>query len=205
MMPAKKKINWSRLSAGHGPLVVSRFVRLHSHKSSSPFDVYPRYWAVRIPMLADSVLARYPLAPVSSSSWPFKHITEAESHPGGTQSFHAFNDSAHRITRFRSIHLSPFEVRSDAASCLCSELTILQFLAPQHLFQSAEYRTATMISDDELYRLAIFLGSVAMVLIVLYHFFEVNSSNSALSEKAAAAKPAQQAPAVGKSSGVAKS
>ncbi|KAF7518813.1 hypothetical protein G7054_g13333 [Neopestalotiopsis clavispora] len=115
-------------------------------------------------------------------------LGEAESHPGGTQSFHAFNDSAHRITRFRSIHLSPFE-----------------FLAPQHLLQSAEYRTATMISDDELYRLAIFLGSVAMVLIVLYHFFEVNSSNSALAEKAAAAKPAQQAPAVGKSSGVAKS
>ncbi|KAI0097718.1 Oligosaccaryltransferase-domain-containing protein [Nemania sp. FL0031] len=32
-----------------------------------------------------------------------------------------------------------------------------------------------MISDDDLYRLAIFLGSVAMILIVLYHFFEINS------------------------------
>ncbi|KAI1127574.1 Oligosaccaryltransferase-domain-containing protein [Nemania abortiva] len=32
-----------------------------------------------------------------------------------------------------------------------------------------------MISDDDLYRLALFLGSVAMLLIVLYHFFEVNS------------------------------
>ncbi|KAK6203961.1 hypothetical protein LQW54_008654 [Pestalotiopsis sp. IQ-011] len=62
-----------------------------------------------------------------------------------------------------------------------------------------------MISDDDLYRLAIILGSVAMVLIVLYHFFEVNSSDSALAEKAATAKPVQQAPAVGKSSGVAKS
>ncbi|KAK0705311.1 Oligosaccaryltransferase-domain-containing protein [Lasiosphaeris hirsuta] len=34
-----------------------------------------------------------------------------------------------------------------------------------------------MISDDELYRLAISLGSVAMVLIVLYHYFEVNADN----------------------------
>ncbi|KAB5586082.1 Oligosaccaryltransferase-domain-containing protein [Coniochaeta sp. 2T2.1] len=32
-----------------------------------------------------------------------------------------------------------------------------------------------MISDDDLYRLAIFLGSVAMILIVLYHFLEVNT------------------------------
>jgi oligosaccharyl transferase complex subunit OST4 len=32
-----------------------------------------------------------------------------------------------------------------------------------------------MISDDELYRLAIFLGSAAMLLIILYHFLEVNA------------------------------
>jgi hypothetical protein len=32
-----------------------------------------------------------------------------------------------------------------------------------------------MITDAELYRLAIFLGSAAMVLIILYHFFEVNA------------------------------
>ncbi len=31
-----------------------------------------------------------------------------------------------------------------------------------------------MISDDDLYRLAIFLGSAAMLMIVLYHFLEVN-------------------------------
>ncbi|KAI0013218.1 Oligosaccaryltransferase-domain-containing protein [Xylariaceae sp. FL0662B] len=59
-----------------------------------------------------------------------------------------------------------------------------------------------MISDDDLYRLAIFLGSVAMVLIVLYHFFEVNSQDSsALAENAAKAAPAQQSQAVGKQSG----
>ena len=32
-----------------------------------------------------------------------------------------------------------------------------------------------MISDDDLYKLAIFLGSLAMLLIVLYHFLEVNA------------------------------
>jgi oligosaccharyl transferase complex subunit OST4 len=33
-----------------------------------------------------------------------------------------------------------------------------------------------MISDDDLYRLAIFLGSCAMMMIVLYHFLDVNST-----------------------------
>ncbi|THW44950.1 hypothetical protein D6D22_03778 [Aureobasidium pullulans] len=36
---------------------------------------------------------------------------------------------------------------------------------------------AIMISDDQLYQLAIFLGSVSMLLIVLYHFLEVNAEN----------------------------
>ena len=34
-----------------------------------------------------------------------------------------------------------------------------------------------MISDDDLYKLAIFLGSLAMLLIVLYHFLEVNAKD----------------------------
>jgi oligosaccharyl transferase complex subunit OST4 len=34
-----------------------------------------------------------------------------------------------------------------------------------------------MISDNDLYRLAIFLGTTAMVLIVAYHFLEVNAAN----------------------------
>ncbi|KAJ5894852.1 hypothetical protein N7495_006543 [Penicillium taxi] len=33
-----------------------------------------------------------------------------------------------------------------------------------------------MISDGDLYRLAIFLGSCAMMMIVLYHFLDVNAS-----------------------------
>ena len=35
-----------------------------------------------------------------------------------------------------------------------------------------------MITDSQLYTLAIFLGSAAMLLIVLYHFLEVNSQDS---------------------------
>jgi oligosaccharyl transferase complex subunit OST4 len=39
-----------------------------------------------------------------------------------------------------------------------------------------------MITDDGLYRLAIFLGSAAMLLIILYHFLEVNSIDEPESE-----------------------
>ena len=49
-----------------------------------------------------------------------------------------------------------------------------------------------MISDNDLYRLAIFLGSAAVVLIIVYHFLEVNSTDSALQEKAAKTQPAQK-------------
>ncbi|KAM7208604.1 hypothetical protein V8F20_001027 [Naviculisporaceae sp. PSN 640] len=53
-----------------------------------------------------------------------------------------------------------------------------------------------MISDDELYRLAIFLGSAAMVLIVVYNFFEVNAGTKA---KEAVKTGAQSTPASTKS------
>lgn len=35
-----------------------------------------------------------------------------------------------------------------------------------------------MISDNDLYSLAIFLGSLAMLLIVLYHFLEINANKA---------------------------
>ncbi|KAF2202740.1 hypothetical protein GQ43DRAFT_368450, partial [Delitschia confertaspora ATCC 74209] len=38
-------------------------------------------------------------------------------------------------------------------------------------------RTTIMISDSQLYTLAIFLGSASMLLIILYHFLEVNSED----------------------------
>lgn len=34
-----------------------------------------------------------------------------------------------------------------------------------------------MISDSDLYRLAMFLGSCAMMMVVLYHFLEVNAED----------------------------
>ena len=40
-----------------------------------------------------------------------------------------------------------------------------------------------MIADDDLYRLAVFLGSAAMLLIVLYHFLEVNAVEEPTEEK----------------------
>ncbi|KAI8634219.1 hypothetical protein F5Y19DRAFT_412431 [Xylariaceae sp. FL1651] len=62
-----------------------------------------------------------------------------------------------------------------------------------------------MISDDDLYRLAIFLGSVAMILIVVYHFFEVNSQeDGALTQKATKTTPAQPAAAAAKLSATTK-
>ncbi len=59
-----------------------------------------------------------------------------------------------------------------------------------------------MISDDDLYRLAIFLGSAAMVLIVIYHFLEVNTKEDevvavTLKEKVPA-KPVQGTPQLAK-------
>ncbi|KAJ5712467.1 hypothetical protein N7493_008935 [Penicillium malachiteum] len=43
-----------------------------------------------------------------------------------------------------------------------------------------------MISDGDLYRLAIFLGSCAMMLIVFYHFLDVNAHDE---EEPTALKP----------------
>ncbi|KAJ6003257.1 hypothetical protein N7451_005804 [Penicillium sp. IBT 35674x] len=43
-----------------------------------------------------------------------------------------------------------------------------------------------MISDNDLYRLAIFLGSCAMMMIVLYHFLDVNARDD---EETTVAKP----------------
>lgn len=40
-----------------------------------------------------------------------------------------------------------------------------------------------MISDNQLYALAVFLGSAAMVLIVLYHFLEINSEDHVAAQK----------------------
>ena len=60
-----------------------------------------------------------------------------------------------------------------------------------------------MITDSQLYQLALFLGAVSMLLIILYHFLEVNSKDSEPSSKQnqsdAAPKQGQHKAAKGKS------
>jgi oligosaccharyl transferase complex subunit OST4 len=41
-----------------------------------------------------------------------------------------------------------------------------------------------MISDAQLYSLAVFLGSAAVLLIVLYHFLEINAKDLSKQRKA---------------------
>ncbi|KXH48110.1 oligosaccaryltransferase, partial [Colletotrichum nymphaeae SA-01] len=50
-----------------------------------------------------------------------------------------------------------------------------------------------MISDNDLYRLAIFLGSAAMVLIIFYHYVEVNTEEE---KPEKATRPAKSVKAV---------
>ncbi|VUC22775.1 unnamed protein product [Clonostachys rosea] len=70
-----------------------------------------------------------------------------------------------------------------------SELGLRLLALKQHSTPPTENRfqpAATMISDGDLYTLAIFLGSASMVLIVVYHYFEVNApENVAQIEKPA--------------------
>ncbi|KAI4142465.1 MAG: hypothetical protein L6R39_004930 [Caloplaca ligustica] len=48
-----------------------------------------------------------------------------------------------------------------------------------------------MISDNDLYSLAVFLGSLSMLLIVLYHFLEVNAKEDDPATKAVPEKGSQ--------------
>ncbi|KAL2759654.1 hypothetical protein ACRALDRAFT_1060342 [Sodiomyces alcalophilus JCM 7366] len=48
-----------------------------------------------------------------------------------------------------------------------------------------------MISDSELYQLAIFLGSTAMALIVVYHYLEVNADDSGKASEKSQLKSAE--------------
>ncbi|KAJ5371459.1 uncharacterized protein N7496_007551 [Penicillium cataractarum] len=50
-----------------------------------------------------------------------------------------------------------------------------------------------MISDGDLYRLAIFLGSCAMMMIVLYHFLDVNARDDKEPAESNSVKPARAA------------
>lgn len=55
-----------------------------------------------------------------------------------------------------------------------------------------------MISDNDLYRLAILLGSAAMMLIILYHFLEVNAVEDTEKTSRSVKKSAQTNKILGK-------
>ncbi|KAF7553809.1 hypothetical protein G7046_g6996 [Stylonectria norvegica] len=92
------------------------------------------------------------------------------------------NDTAHE--------LSPSLVKLTPLSLCIISIGLTYYL------HSSTTPSATMISDNDLYRLAIFLGSSSMILIVLYHFLEVNSADNVKlveSEKGAPPTPKKQA------------
>ena len=55
-------------------------------------------------------------------------------------------------------------------------------------------QTAPMISDASLYSLAIFLGSASMLLIVLYHFLEINAKDDSISTPLSSERKADALP-----------
>ncbi|KAL4891527.1 Oligosaccaryltransferase-domain-containing protein [Aspergillus ambiguus] len=56
-----------------------------------------------------------------------------------------------------------------------------------------------MITDDQLHRLAVFLGSCAMMLIVFYHFLEVNAKDDDAEDVPVAKKSASASAATASS------
>lgn len=52
-----------------------------------------------------------------------------------------------------------------------------------------------MISDSSLYSLAVFLGSAAMLMIVLYHFLEINARDDKEATPLSAERKADAVPA----------
>ncbi|OSS45770.1 hypothetical protein B5807_09592 [Epicoccum nigrum] len=68
----------------------------------------------------------------------------------------------------------------------CLHSSVLPLIASQlRALRTIKQRASLskMITDAQLYSLAIFLGSAAMLLIVLYHFLEVNSEEHAELQK----------------------
>ena len=49
-----------------------------------------------------------------------------------------------------------------------------------------------MITDVQLYGVAVFLGSAAMLLILLYHFLEVNATDNIINENSKGRKSTEK-------------
>ncbi|KAI4174418.1 MAG: hypothetical protein LQ343_002355 [Gyalolechia ehrenbergii] len=58
--------------------------------------------------------------------------------------------------------------------------------------RAAQPKAVTMISDNDLYTLAVFLGCLSMLLIILYHFLEVNAIDDSATATGAAGKVAHK-------------
>ncbi|KAK3397306.1 Oligosaccaryltransferase-domain-containing protein [Sordaria brevicollis] len=80
-----------------------------------------------------------------------------------------------RPSRWKAVHNTRQPISSPSKSQSSSYTTALDtnFLFPND---------GTMITDGELYRIAIVLGCAAMVLIVLHHFLETNAEDLAESD-----------------------
>ncbi|KAF4306182.1 Oligosaccaryltransferase [Botryosphaeria dothidea] len=66
-------------------------------------------------------------------------------------------------------------------SCNRPSLFTARSIAPTRIYSKhprTRKQSATMITDTSLYTLAIFLGSAAMLMIVLYHFLEINAKDA---------------------------
>lgn len=75
-------------------------------------------------------------------------------------------------------HIYRRTCNANTANSSCRSVT-----PPYRHCSSQLFAIAKMISDEDLYKLAIFLGSAAMVLIVGYHFLEVNADKTAAPQK----------------------
>ncbi|KAK8429763.1 Oligosaccaryltransferase-domain-containing protein [Phyllosticta citricarpa] len=64
------------------------------------------------------------------------------------------------------------------SSSVASNLSSFNLHSLHSLPQTPQRSPTNMITDTGLYTLAIFLGSAAMLMIVLYHFLEINAKDA---------------------------
>jgi oligosaccharyl transferase complex subunit OST4 len=91
-----------------------------------------------------------------------------------------------QVNRIQNNHLNPPKPNLKSAHPLLSHTTsplkkpnkLPSQTQHQLILSKHNQQTATMISDSQLYSLAVFLGSAAVLLIVLYHFLEINAKDA---------------------------
>lgn len=93
-----------------------------------------------------------------------------------------------KVSRIPIDFLSVVLARANSEAALGPIPSFSIFTEPNPQTHGFPHRTDTMISDADLYSIAIFLGCVSVIFIVLYHFIEVNANKVAGSEKETAAQ-----------------